>query len=345
MPTIEFNKLEQIATSLLEAADVPTETARKVAQLLVLSERIGHSSHGVLRIPTYVQWIQEGKIKPHASSKIVRETPTTALIDGGWGFGQITAMEAMECAIDKARQSGTATVGAYHLNHTGRLGDFTEMAAAEGFVAFAFVGGTPTGRRGNVAPFGGARAVWGTNPLAIAIPTGEQPFSLDFATSIIAGGKAAVARSKEVELPEGYIIDGEGRPTRDPWAVLQGGAILPFGQHKGYGLAFVVELLAGALIGAAAPELSEEEMAGGLFFIVIDITCFRSEDAFQTSVNTVFQRVKSCLPAEGVEEVLIPGEPEWRKRSASDQTDILVPDSIYEALNGVAQRLGIELDW
>jgi LDH2 family malate/lactate/ureidoglycolate dehydrogenase len=345
MPTYRFPQLEQIATSLLEAAGVPSDTASIVAKSLVLNERFGHSSHGLLRIPYYVQLIQKRRLDPYASIEIVRETPSTALIDGRWGFGQIIARQAMHCAVDKARKCGIAAVGVYHLNHVGRLGEYTEMAAAEEFVAFVFNGGAPEDAIPNVAPFGGAKAVWGTNPIAVAIPTGESSFSLDFATSIIAGGKAAVARSKGMELPEGCVMDAEGRPTQDPWAVIQGGAILPFGEHKGYGLGFVVELLAGALIGAAAPELAEGEMATGALFLVFDPGHFRPITPFQTSVAKLFQRVKECPPAEGFQEVLIPGEPEQRSQLASDKTGIFVPDSVCEELAQVGRKLGITLEW
>jgi uncharacterized oxidoreductase len=345
MPTYDFRQLEQVAARLLEAADVPSKTAYTVAKSLVLSERSGHSSHGLLRIPYYVKLIRNGKLDVYASAEIVRETPSTALMNGHWGFGQIIAKQAVECAEDKAGKCGLAAVGVYHLNHVGRLGEYTEMAAANGLIAFAFNGGTPREATPNVVPFGGAKAIWGTNPIAVAIPTGDPPFSLDFATSIIAGGKAAVARSKGAGLPEGCVVDKEGRPTQDPWAVVQGGAILPFGKHKGYGLAFVVELLAGALIGAAAPELTEGELATGIFFVVLDPGHFRPDKSFQITVDTLFQRVKHCPPAEGFQEVLIPGEPEQRNRLASDRLGIFLPDSVQEELDQVARELGIDLGW
>jgi uncharacterized oxidoreductase len=247
--------------------------------------------------------------------------------------------------MDKAKQSGVASVGVYHLQHVGRLGEFTEIAAEEGFATIAMAGGTPESKTPNVAPFGGSRAVWGTNPIAIAIPAGDTPFLLDFATSIIAAGKAHLARSKDIELPNGCAIDHEGRPTRDPGAIVQGGALLPFGEHKGYGLAFAVELLAGALVGGAAPELAEGAMGFGLFFILLDPGCFRPITSFEASARVLFSRVKACPALEGYQEVLIPGELELRHHLASERRGIHLPDSIFEELNDLGQKLGVTLEW
>ena len=341
MRTYHFKDLERLAARLFEAAGVPASAARRVAESLVLSNRLGHHSHGVLRIPYYLQLIQAGKLDPHGSIEVVRETTSTALIDGHRGFGQLVAKDAVLCAVAKARESYVAAVGVYHLNHVGRVGEYTEMAAEEKMIALAFCGGVGQGNTPNVAPYGGAKAVWGTNPIAIAIPTGDAPFSLDFATSVIAGGKTAVARAKGVELPAGLVIDSEGRATTDPSAVLRGGAILPFGGHKGYGLAFVVELLAGALVGAAAPELSNHEMDTGLLFIVVNPAAFRSIGSFEGATGEVFRSVKECPPGEGFEEVLIPGEPERRQRMLSDEAGVSLPDSVWQQLDKLGQDFGL----
>ncbi len=340
---IDAARLQVIASRIFAAAGAPHDVAERVAQLLVWSERVGHASHGVLRIPGYVERIRLGALVPHARGTIVRQTSGSVLVDGEWGFGQIAASLVTEQAIEKASTSGMAVAGAYHINHVGRLGDFTEAAAAAGLIAFAFVGGTPTGQVGNVAPYGGRKPVWGTNPLAIAIPGDERVFSLDFATSVIAGGKAASARARNVELEAEYLLDSEGRPTRDPWAVVEGGAIRPFGDHKGYALAFAVELLAGALIGAAAPELDVPEMHNGLLFMVLAPAAVGDVTRFGASVDAVVRRVKDCPPAEGFEEVLVPGELEARRREETDLAGIEVPRSVVAELVAVGRGLGIDL--
>ena len=341
----EPDRLIRVSEDLLVAAGTPRSTATRVADLLVKSERMGHSSHGILRIPPYVERIEQGRLIPTATTAIVTDTTTTTVMDGGWGFGQVSGLDATEHCIERARSVGTSVTGVYHVNHVGRLGDFTEMVARTGLIGFAFSGGAPTGQAGNVAPFGGRQAVWGTNPLAIAIPTGGRVFSLDFATSVIAGGKAAAARARGVQLKDEFLLDVSGTPTRDPWAVVQGGAIRPFGEHKGYALAFAIELLAGALISAAAPDLAEGEIHNGLLLIAVDPSALGSTSRFHAAVNAVIQRVKASPPAEGFEEVMIPGEPEYRSMERSAETGIMVPQGVMDELTELGSRLGIALEW
>lgn len=337
--------LQDVAITLLEGAGAPSDIASQVGELLVWSERIGHSSHGLLRIVPYVERIRAGRLEPGARPTVVRETDTMSLVDGNLGFGQVAGMFAAEQGITKARSSGVAVIGAYHINHIGRLGDFTEKCARSGLVSFLFVGGAPTGVAGNVAPYGGREPIWGTNPLAIAVPAPDGIFSLDFATSVIAGGKAAAARARHVELEEEFLIDVDGKPSRDPWALERGGAIQPFGGHKGYGLAFAVELLAGAMVGAMAPELKPAQMHNGLLLIVIDPDGLGSAAAFEESVAAVMERVKASPPAEGFGEVLVPGEPERRRLAETDESGVHVPPSLIEELSALGSELGVDLEW
>jgi LDH2 family malate/lactate/ureidoglycolate dehydrogenase len=340
-------KVEELATKLLVAAGSPPDIAHLVSAHLVWSDQIGHTSHGVLRVLEYVARIRAGKLDPAARATVVSESPTTTLLDGNWGYGQVAAMAAVEAGIEKCRASGVSVTGAYHINHVGRLGDFTERCARAGLIAFLFVGGTPPGAKGNVAPFGGRGPVWGTNPLAIAIPTGDEGvFSLDFATSVIAAGKAIAARGKGEQLDSDYLIDSAGEPSRDPVDLLErGGAIRPFGDHKGYGLAFVVELLAGALVGALAPELGEREMHNGLLLILIDPQAMGTAAGFEASVAAVVERVKACPPAEGFGEVMVPGEPERLRLAETRKSGIPVAAAVVEDLTQLGVGLGVELDW
>jgi LDH2 family malate/lactate/ureidoglycolate dehydrogenase len=337
--------LKEVAGGLLIGAGTPPDIASQVAELLVWSERIGHSSHGLLRVGPYLKRIREGLLIPGARPSMVKETDTTTLVDGNWGFGQVTGLFAAEQGITKAMANGVSVTGAYHINHVGRLGDFTEKCAGAGLVSFLFVGGAPTGVTGNVAPYGGRKPIWGTNPLAIAVPTGDGIFSLDFATSVIAGGKAAAARAQRVELEDEFLIDVDGRPTRDPWALERGGAIQPFGGHKGYGLAFAVELLAGAMVGALAPELGPGEMHNGLLLIVIDPNGLGSAAAFEESVAAVIERVKASPPAGGFDEVLVPGEPERRRLARSDETGIRLPPALIDELSALGAGMDIDFEW
>jgi hydroxycarboxylate dehydrogenase B len=341
----EADRLVQVGETLLVAAGSPPSVAERVTALLVQSERMGHSSHGVLRIPSYVGQITQGRLVPTAETVIVADNTTTTVMDGGWGFGQISALDATEHSIARARSSGTSVTGVYHINHVGRLGDFTEMAARAGMVAFAFSGGAPTGSTGNVAPFGGRQAVWGTNPLAIAIPATDRVFSLDFATSVIAWGKAAAARARGVQLEGEFLLDAAGRPTRDPWVLEQGGAIRPFGEHKGYALAFAIELLAGALVSAAAPDLADGEIHNGLLLFVLDPAALSPRDRFHAAVAAIFEKVKASPPADGFDEVMIPGEPELRSVAAAASDGITVPQAVVDELTRLGSTLGVNVEW
>lgn len=339
------DRLQPIATRLLTGAGVPDDVADTVASLLVWSERIGHASHGLLRIPQYVDRIRAGGLQPVARPIVSARQHAVTMIDGGWGFGQLAAIHAVEEGVARAGQTGVSITGAFHINHVGRLGDFTEMAARDGMVAMLFVGGTPTGSRGNVAPYGGREALWGTNPLAIAVPGTEVVFSLDFATSIVAAGKIAAAEARSERLPADYLIDLQGRPSSDPGALAEGGVIRPFGEHKGYALAFAVELLAGAMVGALAPDLGQGEMHNGLLLIVIDPEHLGSRSKFLASVDGIIQKVEESAPAIGFDEVLVPGEPERRNRARSDIEGVGVPARLKTDLSSLADELGVSLEW
>lgn len=339
------DQLNLIAARLLTGAGVPSDIAETVGSLLVWSERIGHASHGLLRILQYVDRIRAGRLQAGARPFVSARQHAVTMIDGGWGFGQLAAIQAVEEGVGRAGECGVSVTGAFHINHVGRLGDFTELAAREGVVAMLFVGGAPTGSRGNVAPYGGREALWGTNPLAIAVPGTDVVFSLDFATSIVAGGKVSAAEARGERLPADYLIDLDGRPSSDPGALAGGGAIRPFGEHKGYALAFAVELLAGAMVGALAPELGRGEMHNGLLFIVIDPEHLGSRSRFLASVDRVIQKVEEAAPAVGFDEVLVPGEPERRKLARSDIEGVEVPASLKADLSALAADLGVPLDW
>ena len=338
-----WTQLQEVAVRILGAAGTPEDIAGEVAELLVWSERIGHHSHGLLRIRPYVERIRSGQLQPAARAVVVSETATIAVLDGMWGYGQVAANAATDIGIEKCLSAGVSVTSAYRINHIGRLGDFTERCARANLVALLFVGGAPSGAVGNVAPFGGRAPVWGTNPLAVAIPAGEEVFSLDFATSVIAGGKAAAARARGVDLDDEYLIDADGTPSSDPDALERGGAIRPFGDHKGYALAFAVELLAGALVGAMAPGLEPGELHNGLLLIVIDPRRLGQEWVFQEAVTSVIDKVKGTPPASGFSEVLMPGEPERRQLAESDRSGIHVPQALVEDLGELGTELAVEL--
>jgi LDH2 family malate/lactate/ureidoglycolate dehydrogenase len=276
---------------------------------------------------------------------VLRETEASALVDGCWAFGQVSAELATDEAIARAREHGVGAAGLVRAMHIGRLGEYSGRAAAQGVIAMVFAGGF-TGR--GAAPYGGAAVAFGTNPLSFAFPVESQPDVLvDFATSAVAAGKIRVARAKGEQLPPDCIVDSQGRPTTDPEEFYRGGMLLPFGGHKGYGLAVAVELLGQALTGADS--FAEESRGGptyghsGALFIALNAELFRGKGGFQQSAGEFVSHVRAVPPAPGSSEVLLPGDPERRTREQRLGTGIPVPESTWDSIKEVADRLGVVL--
>ena len=331
--------LHAITRRLFIAAGTPHHIADDVAEILVKANLAGHDSHGVLRIPAYLHSISESGLDPAAEPKVIKETANTLLIDGQNGFGHHTARTAMNLAIEKAKQADVCGVSFVHTGHIGRLGEYAEAAARAGCIGFIThgLGGRHNGR---VAPFGGASGAFSTNPIAVGVPTGDQvPFILDFATSVVAEGKLQVARSKNANLPEGYIVDKHGRPSVKTADFYDGGCLLPFGGHKGYGLALLVALL-GGLSGNFNVEAGTMR---GEFMLVININAFMPLETYQRGVRAFLDGVKATPPAPGFDEVLVPGEFEYRSRAKRLVGGIELPDTIYSQIQEWADKLNVSL--
>ena len=244
-------ELRATVTRIIEkAGSLPAEAAQ-VADNLVMANLSGHDSHGVGMVPRYVDAVLEGGLKPNTGIKVTLDGGAMLGIDAQQGSGQITGVQAMELGMARARQHGSCIMALSRSHHLGRIGHFAEMAVAQGLVSLHFVNVIS---RPVVAPFGGGDGRFGTNPCCIGIPMGAQaPYVLDFATSRVAQGKMRVAYNKGEQVPEGYLIDEHGRPTTDPGVVVRSqgplGALMTFGEYKGYGLAVACELLGGALTG------------------------------------------------------------------------------------------------
>ena len=254
--TVEPPALEAFGREVFVALGAPEDIAAEVAAHLVRANLAGHDSHGAIRIPQYATMIAQGAIKPAGRPSVVRERGATMLVDATDGFGQYATAWALDRAIERAGEQGSAVVAIRRVNHIGRLGDYTERAARRGYVAEVTVGAAGPGI-GGAAPFGGAARFLGTNPWSLGIPTGAEPVLVDFATTVVAEGKVRVARAKREALPPGCIVDKEGRPSTDPEDFYAGGMLLPFGGHKGYGLALGAALLGGlAAIGESEPSMA-----------------------------------------------------------------------------------------
>jgi uncharacterized oxidoreductase len=347
MPRFTADRLKEIAVRVFQTMNVPQEEAEIVAEHLVEANLTGVDSHGVIRIPQYAKAIQMRKIKPGASPKIVRETPSSALIDGDRGFGQVIARWAMSLAIRKARENVISAVSVYNCSHVGRLASYTMMAADEGMIGMMMVNAGGCGQ--TVAPFGGIARRLATNPISIAIPTGrEEHIVLDIATSVASEGKIRAMRNRGERVPKGWIIDHMGRPTTDPndFYGPPPGALLPLGGivgYKGFGLGLIVDILAGGLSGAGcsradAPQNPEGD---GILMIVIDIQRFTPPDEFYDRVLKLIRYVKSSPTISNFDEILIPGEIESRERKRRSEEGIFIDEVTWRQIQEIIDEQGI----
>ncbi len=340
MPTLPWERLHNLAFHLLKAAGASEEEARTVANHMVGANLAGHDSHGVILLPMYTTSIKNGHAVPGAALEIVRETPTTLVINGHWGFGQVVSSRAMQLVIAKAKEQGLAAATIFYQSHVGRLADYPLMAAREGMIGFMTA---DSGRSSKaVAPFGGRDRRLGTNPLCLALPSDlAGPIFLDMATSQAAAGKLSVYRSRKESLPAGWIIDKEGNPTTDPEAFFQGGALLPLGGmqgYKGYGLSFMVEVFSGILTGLGFGHDPKGPHNDGCFMLAIRADAFYPLAEFKRQVEAFVHYLKESPPASGFREVLYPGELEYRTEQQRRQEGIPVEEETWQALQRLVQE-------
>jgi LDH2 family malate/lactate/ureidoglycolate dehydrogenase len=340
MPTLAAGELEELVRRIFAAAESPAEVARVVAASLVLANLKGVDSHGVMRVPEYVEQIARGRIVP-AAEPSVEQAGATVRVDGRWGFGQVAARKAAQLSARLARETGVAVAAVTRVHHVGRLGEYVELVAADGAVGLAFCNTGPPG--GRVVPFGGRRAVLPTNPLAYAVPAGARPAIVaDFSTSAAAEGRVRLARQNGTEVPEGWLVDGDGQPTRDPEALYAGGALLPAGGHRGYALGLLVELLGGALAGAGCASTGAAP-GNGLVLVALDPAARSEPAAFLAEVDAVAAAILAVEPAPGFDRVRLPGEPEAETEARRRAEGIPLDDATWQDLVRAAAGLGVEV--
>jgi LDH2 family malate/lactate/ureidoglycolate dehydrogenase len=349
--TLQAEQWQAIGRRVFMGWGAPDDIADCVAQSLAESDLAGIYSHGVLRIADYVGCIKNGWWQPERRPEIVRETPVITVVDGRYGFGQPAAHLALDASIPKARGQGIAAASVLHSGHIGRLGEYAEKAAREGVIAL--IAASSSGNGGVVVPYGGAERVFSTNPMAAGVPAREHPaFIMDFATTVIAAGKIELAPDKDVRIPEGWAVDAEGNPATTIRKFLEGGGLLPFGGHKGYALALLVELICGALTGAGVPKQPPSAAKprglgfGGnsAFMIVLDIAYFTNAEQFYSDVDGLFGRLEAVKPAPGFTQVMIPGAPENAYREKRRREGITVERAIWERIAAVAAERQVNLD-
>jgi LDH2 family malate/lactate/ureidoglycolate dehydrogenase len=347
-------ELQALVENILMAAGADAANARIVANHLVLANLSGVDSHGVWHVPSYVAGIRGGVIVPTARPEVLNETPTSALIKGNWTFGHVAAEFGMEQAIQKAAQAGIAVVAVVQDNHCGRLGHFVEMAIAQQMIAFVALGSeTP----GTAAPYRGRERRLHTNPLAMGFPAGDEPAMMfDFATTATAGVKVINAYRRGEQLPPDTIIDKEGRPTTDPADFINGGALLPFGGHKGYALMVAADILGRLVSGApafadapgshtvtGADGRTTTRSSPGLNVIVLKADLFQAYEQYAHRADELEQRIRAVPPAPGFTEVLVPGDPEARARVIRQREGIPIAEDVWQSLATVAESLGISV--
>jgi uncharacterized oxidoreductase len=345
MPTFTYQELFALTARAVEALGSPPEEAAIVAESLAKSNLAGHDSHGVIRIEQYAQMVADGDLMPGGATTTVRETACTALLDGGWNFGQVVARRAVQRGIEKARQYGSGTISVRNSNHLGRLGEFTLLAAEEGMLCLGTVNNH--GRGNLVAPFGGSDGRLATNPISFAAPGPERPVLVDITTSVVAEGKVRIKRNAGEAVPEGWLLDNQGRPSTDPADLYTSprGAILPFGGaqgHKGFALGVMVDLLSGALSGAGCSHSSTCRLGNAMFFHVVDIEKFVPLEEFLEHAAVLERHVKASPPAAGFSEILMPGEPELRTEARRRAEGITVDPGTWAQFRAVLARLGVE---
>jgi uncharacterized oxidoreductase len=346
MPVFESAKLEKICAGIFEGAGVSEEEACNVARSLVTANLMGHDSHGVIRVPQYVQALKDGNVHAGRKIRILRESDASAVVDGGWGFGQTVCRQAMELAIEKASAGSVSAVELFNSSHIGRLGEYAEMAAESNAIGIVMCNNHGAGRL--MCAHGGIDARMSPNPLAIGIPTGgEFPIVVDMTSSVVAEGKIRVYRNRGEKIPEGWAVDSEGRPITDPNEFYgpPRGAILPFGgiaAHKGYALAVAVDILAGALGGAGCSRENATRLGNGVFMMALRIEAFTGRDDFKKEVEQFIRFLKSSRQMPGSTGIRMPGEIEYELRRRRETEGILVDDETWNQLSRTAQTLGVD---
>jgi uncharacterized oxidoreductase len=343
---IPASQLETQITALFVKAGATPANAQQVAANLVMANLSGHDSHGVGMVPRYVDAVLEGGLSPNTGVKVVLDTGPLLNLDGQRGYGQITGVQAMEMGIERAKQFGVCTVALSRSHHLGRIGHFAEMAVAQGLVSVHFVNVLS---RPVVAPFGGGDGRFGTNPCCIGVPMGQRaPFVLDFATSRVAQGKMRVAHNKGEHVPLGYLIDEHGHPTTDPGVVVVPqsnglfGALMTFGDHKGFGMAMACELLGGALTGSGTWHREADQqraVLNGMLTMLIDPVALGTQTQFEQEALAFADWLRQSPQAPGSEGVRLAGEPERAARAEREQQGIWIDDATWEEIEASEKKL------
>jgi uncharacterized oxidoreductase len=345
MPLIGAARLTETVHRVFAAAGSSEEEAAIVAGHLVEANLRGHDSHGIGLIANYLRNLGNGNAAVNEKGHVVSDAGSMIVYDGERGWGQIVAREATLLGITRAKELGVAVVALRNAHHIGRVGTYGEMCAAAGLVSISFV--NITDQRPAVAPWRGSDARFGTNPVTVAIPgpSPDRPIIADMATSRIAMGKVRVARNKGEAIAEGTLLDADGRPTTDPNVMYRRprGALLTFGEHKGYALAFICEILAGAVTGSGTmrPERQAESVTNGMLLVVIDPARLAEPDWIAEEITAMTDYVTASPPRNAAEPVLIPGDPERLMRQKRLAEGVPIDDETWREFATAARAVNV----
>ncbi|WP_143543163.1 Ldh family oxidoreductase [Rhodococcus sp. NCIMB 12038] len=340
--SVELDSVDAVdlAAAFMAALGTPGDMAHEIAEHLVDADLVGHGSHGISRLPSYAKYVDDKQVVADARPRVL-SGGTSPIVSAEWGFSHVAARMTTDLACEQAKTSGLGLAGLVRSTHVGRLGAYIERAAAEDCIAMAFVGGMGGSRL--VAPFGGRSGLLSTNPIAAGFPTASgKPMVIDFSTAAAPIGKIMVAAMEGRRMPTESLVDAEGRPSDDPTLLDRGGSMRTFGDHKGFGLAVLVELLGRVLLGSerfadgGGPTFERQ----GLLILTVAADSFGGLSDVLAEAERLRNEIHAVTPAEGFESVLAPGDPERRARERSGGR-VTISEGAWNAIRDAATRVGI----
>jgi len=340
VPHFDAQTLQTFSAQLLQAGGATANDAEVVSESLIQANLRGHDSHGIMRIPSYLENVSNGRIQPGQSLEIIKEAPAVIVGDGGWGFGQVISHELMNRLMEKASSQGIASGTLRQTAHIGRLGEYAELAASH-HLASLIIANTH-GAAHRVAPVG-------TNPICMGMPGGQAgPFVMDFGTSATAEGKVRVKRIAGEQVPPGLILDSEGRPSTDPHVIYGDppGTILPMGgnqAYKGFGLAYMIEMFSGGLsAGQCSYPTPPKPLGNCALFVLFDPELFGGLEHLKQEVSQLEEFVRSSPAIDPDKPVTLPGDPELRTLELRQKSGIPLDAGNWQALTELAEKLGVK---
>jgi len=357
---VAWEPLKAFAREIFIKLGMPPEDAETEVSVMTWANLRGVDSHGVMLIPTYMEWIDREVMNPRPDIQVLKETPATIFVEADRALGPVVTVFTVKRALEKAKQAGVCWAAIRNTTHQGAMGYYTLMAAEQGMAGITWVCSPP-----NMAPFGARAAGIHNSPIAITVPAKRhQPLMLDMATSMVAAGKITLALDKGIPIPQGWAIDREGNPATDP---KKAGILLPFGGAKGSGLSMMFECLSSVIMGnpmlgptlfgrEPGPPLKEKKVKvigdrpahyqrhiqNGVF-IAVDISQFTDLEAYKENIDELVDGIKALPKADGADEIFVPGEPEYRTYLDRSQNGIPLPERSVQNLRQVAERLGVKL--